>query len=526
MIAHKCPHIQVTIVDVNADRIAAWNSDNLPIFEPGLEEIVKAHRGKNLFFDTDIDKAIIEADLIFVSVNTPTKKSGVGAGYAADLLCVPIPFLSHTVRSRRTLLPSYVELCTRRIASVATSSKIVVEKSTVPCRTAQSMRTILEANSRPGLRFDILSNPEFLAEGTAIKDLDAPDRVLIGSLSTPEGRAAQAALVEVYANWVPREKVVTTGLWSSELSKLAANALLAQRISSINALSAICEATGADVDEVAFACGLDSRIGSRFLKSSVGFGGSCFQKDILNLVYLSESLHLPEVADYWRQVRLSSTCLSDLQEGHADAGVSIARQITTMNEYQKRRFAQKVVSSMFNTITNKKLAVLGFAFKKDTGDTRETPSATVCRFFRQESAKVSIYDPKVPEKQIFLDLTEPGVADDSELGEVPRSPTVKKQVTVCKSAMEACVGAEGICVLTEVCLPSSPPALPALPLPTRGTHPRSPSQWDEFKTLDWQAIYDSMAKPAMVFDGRGILDAEALRAIGFKVFTIGKGENL
>ncbi|GAA5914754.1 UDP-glucose 6-dehydrogenase [Sporobolomyces salmoneus] len=446
MIAHKCPHIQVTIVDVNADRIAAWNSDHLPIYEPGLEEIVKKCRGKNLFFSTEIDQAIIEADLIFVSVNTPTKKSGVGAGYAADLF--------------------YVELCTRRIASVATSSKIVVEKSTVPCRTAQSMRTILEANSRPGLRFDILSNPEFLAEGTAIKDLDAPDRVLIGCLSTEEGKAAQKALVDVYANWVPREKVVTTGLWSSELSKLAANALLAQRISSINALSAICEATGADVDEVAFACGLDSRIGSKFLKSSVGFGGSCFQKDILNLVYLSESLHLPEVADYWRQ-------------------------ITTMNEYQKRRFAQNVVSSMFNTITNKKLAVLGFAFKKDTGDTRETPSATVCRFFRQESAKISIYDPKVPEKQIYLDLTEPGVSDDTE--------AVKKQVTVCQSAMEACVGAEGICVLTE---------------------------WDEFKSLDWKSIYDSMSKPAMVFDGRGILDSEGLRKIGFKVHTIGKGENL
>ncbi|GAA5897050.1 hypothetical protein JCM8208_006154 [Rhodotorula glutinis] len=446
MIAHKCPHIQVTIVDMNQERIDAWNSDTLPIYEPGLEEVVKKCRGQNLFFSTDIDKAIIEADLIFVSVNTPTKKTGVGAGYAADLF--------------------YVESCTRRIASVATSSKIVVEKSTVPCRTAQSMRTILEANSRPGLRFDILSNPEFLAEGTAMSDLDKPDRVLIGSLSTPEGRAAQKSLIEVYSNWVPKEKVIGTGLWSSELTKLAANAILAQRISSINALSAICEVTGADVDEVAYACGLDSRIGPKFLKSSVGFGGSCFQKDILNLVYLSESLHLPEVADYWRQV-------------------------ITMNEYQKSRFAKTVVSSMFNTITNKKLAVLGFAFKKDTGDTRETPSATVCRFFRQENAKISIYDPKVSEKQIFLDLTEPGVVDDAA--------TAKKQVTVCQSAMEACTGAEGICILTE---------------------------WDEFKQLDWPAIYESMAKPAMVFDGRGILEADKLREIGFKVFSIGKGVNL
>ncbi|SCV67837.1 BQ2448_5448 [Microbotryum intermedium] len=445
MIAAKCPHITVTIVDVNAARIAAWNSDKLPIYEPGLEEIVKAHRGKNLFFDTDIDKAIIEADLIFVSVNTPTKKSGVGAGYAADLF--------------------YIELCTRRIASVATSSKIVVEKSTVPCRTASSMRTILEANSRPGCRFDILSNPEFLAEGTAIADLSSPDRVLIGSLGTPEGKAAQSALVEVYVNWVPRERVVTTGLWSSELSKLAANALLAQRISSINALSAICEATGADVDEVAHAVGLDQRIGSRFLKASVGYGGSCFQKDILNLVYLSESLYLPEVADYWRQIH-------------------------TMNEYQKRRFSNRIVKSLFSTVTAKPLCCLGFAFKKDTGDTRESPAATVCKHLLEEQAKLTIYDPKVPEAQIWLDLTQPGVHDDKA--------ALQKQVTICNSAMEAALGAEGIIVCTE---------------------------WDEFKTLDWSAVYDSMKKPAFVFDGRGILDADKLRAIGFQVFVIGRGES-
>ncbi|KAK4705855.1 UDPglucose 6-dehydrogenase, partial [Phenoliferia sp. Uapishka_3] len=469
MIAHKCPHIKVTIVDINAARIAAWNSDHLPIYEPGLEAIVKARRGKNLFFSTDIDKAIIEADLIFVSVNTPTKKSGVGAGYAADLF--------------------YIEACTRRIASVATSSKIVVEKSTVPSRTASSMRTILEANSRPGLRFDILSNPEFLAEGTAIADLESPDRVLIGSLGTPEAKAAQAALVGVYANWVPRERCITTGLWSSELSKLAANALLAQRISSVNALSAICEATGADIDEVAYACGTDTRIGSKFLKASVGFGGancfhyqftnqftkglqltstlflsgSCFQKDILNLVYLSESLHLPEVADYWRQ-------------------------ITLMNEYQKRRFSQRVVTSLFNTITHKKIAVLGFAFKKDTGDTRESPAITITKHFRAENAKISIYDPKVPEAQIWLDLTEPGIVDDTAL--------VKQQVTIAPTAIEACMGAEGIVVLTE---------------------------WDEFKSLDWAKIYESMTKPAFVFDGRGILDVVALTKIGFKVERIGRG---
>lgn len=365
MIAYKCPHIQVTIVDLNADRITAWNSDNLPIYEPGLDDVVFACRGKNLFFSTEVDKAIQEADLIFVSVNTPTKKSGIGAGFAADL--------------------AYVESATRRIAQVATSPKIVIEKSTVPCRTAESMRAILEANSHNGIRFDILSNPEFLAEGTAIQDLMHPDRVLIGSLQTTEGLKAQEALADVYSNWVPREKIITMGLWSSELSKLAANALLAQRISSVNALSAICEATGADVDEVAYACGLDTRIGPKFLKASVGFGGSCFQKDILNLVYLSESLHLPEVAEYWRQV-------------------------VVMNEYQKSRFSERIVRRLFSTITNKHLAVFGFAFKKNTGDTRESAAITIVKQFIQENANIHIYDPKVEDDQIHMDLCEPGIA--------------------------------------------------------------------------------------------------------------------
>lgn len=446
VIAKMCPDITVTIVDVNPHRIAAWNSDTLPIYEPGLEEIVKKQRGVNLFFSTEVDKAIIEADLIFVSVNTPTKSSGVGAGFAADL--------------------TYVEACTRRIATVATSSKIVVEKSTVPCRTASSMRVILEANSRPGCRFDILSNPEFLAEGTAISDLLHPDRVLIGSLGTPEGTAAQAALVDVYANWVPRERCVTTGLWSSELTKLAANALLAQRISSINALSAICEVTGADVDEVAYACGLDSRIGPKFLKASVGFGGSCFQKDILNLVYLCESLHLPEVAAYWRQ-------------------------ITQMNDYQMARFAKTVVSSLFNTITNKRIAVLGFAFKKNTGDTRASPAIALVKAFRAEKANISVYDPKVPEAQIWADVADPLIPGDKEVAQ--------KQITIAESAMEACIGAEGIVIATE---------------------------WDEFKDLDWEKIYASMHKPAFVFDGRLILDQKKLEKIGFKVKTIGRGDVL
>ncbi|KAG1859960.1 UDP-glucose/GDP-mannose dehydrogenase family, NAD binding domain-containing protein [Suillus tomentosus] len=448
VIALKCPHIRVTIVDLNQARIDAWNSPdfNLPIYEPGLEDVVRQARGRNLFFSTDVDKGIRDADLIFVSVNTPTKKSGVGAGFAADL--------------------NYVELATRRIAATATSSKIVVEKSTVPCRTAESMRTILDANSKPNARFDILSNPEFLAEGTAIDDLFAPDRVLIGSLQTQEGKEACAALSEVYQNWVPKERILTVGLWSSELSKLAANAMLAQRISSVNALSAICEATGANIAEVAHSIGQDSRIGPKFLRASVGFGGSCFQKDILNLVYLSESLNLKEVAEYWKQV-------------------------VTMNEYQKRRFSKRVVDTLFNTITGKRIAVLGFAFKADTGDTRESAAITLIRDFQQERALVNIYDPQVESNQIWADLNEASP-------DVPLE-TIQRQVTICSSALEACKNAEAVVIATE---------------------------WAEFKTIDWQAVYAGMNKPAFVFDGRLLVDADKLRSIGFKVTVIGRGERL
>jgi len=381
-----------------------------------------------------------------VSVNTPTKKSGVGAGFAADL--------------------NYVELATRRIAAVATSSKIVVEKSTVPCRTAESMRTILEANSKPNTRFDILSNPEFLAEGTAISDLFAPDRVLIGSLQTAEGVAACKALSEVYSNWVPKERILNVGLWSSELSKLAANAMLAQRISSVNALSAICEATGANIDEVAHAVGFDSRVGPKFLKASVGFGGSCFQKDILNLVYLSESLHLPEVAAYWRQV-------------------------VEMNEYQKRRFAKNVVDTLFNTITGKRIAVLGFAFKADTGDTRESAAITLIRDLLSERAHINIYDPKVDEAQIWLDLAEASPSTPLE--------DLKKSVTIYHDALSACKNTEAVVIATE---------------------------WKEFRTIDWQSVYNGMNKPAFVFDGRILVDAPKLRDIGFKVTVIGRGDRL
>lgn len=468
IIAARCPHIEVTIVDVNPARIAAWNSPpdpssgvltDLPVYEPGLSEIVKQCRGRNLFFSTDIDEAIRKADLVFVSVNTPTKKTGVGAGFAADL--------------------HYVESSTRRIASVSTSSKIIVEKSTVPCRTASSMRVILESNSRPGIHFDILSNPEFLAEGTAMRDLQDPDRVLIGSLDTESGRSAADRLSEVYENWVDADKIYTTGLWSSELSKLAANALLAQRISSINSLSAICESTGASIDEVAHACGLDRRIGPHFLKASVGFGGSCFQKDILNLVYLSESLGLSPVANYWRAV-------------------------IEMNEFSKSRFAQKVVSTLFNTITEKKVAVLGFSFKNNTGDTRESPAITICRYFKQENAKIDIYDPKVPAQQIFKDLEEPmpsgGVVDVPAHKSVTvagsSDSTESAPITISHDAYTACLGSEAVVILTP---------------------------WDEFHTLDWNRIYQGMKKPAFIFDGRGMLDVDGLKKIGFKVHSVGKG---
>ncbi|WFD00599.1 UDP-glucose 6-dehydrogenase [Malassezia yamatoensis] len=449
VLAQQCPDLVVTIVDVNSQRIAAWNSEDLselPVFEPGLSSIVGECRGRNLFFTTEIDRAIDEAQIVFVSVNTPTKISGIGSGFAADL--------------------RYVEASTRRIASIASTPKIIVEKSTVPCRTAATMRAILEANSKPGISFQILSNPEFLSEGTAVQDLLNPDRVLIGSLATEQGNRAAELLSEVYERWVPKDRVLRTGLWSSELTKLAANALLAQRISSINAISAICEATGANVDEVAHACGVDRRIGPHFLRASVGFGGSCFQKDILNLVYLSGSLNLPEVAEYWRQV-------------------------IVMNEFSKARFAKKVVQTLFNTVTAKRLALLGFAFKKDTGDTRESPAITLCQHFREEGAQIAIYDPKVPRSQILLDLTEPGVADDRK--------KLEESITICSSIQEACRDAEAVVIATD---------------------------WDEFRAIDWHDMYRIMRKPAVVFDGRRVVEPRHLREIGFRVHAVGIGPEL
>jgi UDPglucose 6-dehydrogenase len=433
IIAQRCPGVQTTIVDMNAARIAAWNSDLLPIYEPGLEELVRQVRGRNLTFSTDIAGAIKRADMIFVCVNTPTKTYGVGAGRAADL--------------------SYVESVARTIAEHANAPKIIVEKSTIPVRTAESISAILAANTR-GIRFQVLSNPEFLAEGTAVNDLQNPDRLLIGGERTPEGEAAVKALADLYACWVPRERIITTGLWSSELSKLVANAFLAQRISSINSISAVCEATGADVDEVAHVIGRDSRIGPKFLKASIGFGGSCFQKDILNLVYLCEHYGLSDVATYWEHV-------------------------VRMNDYQKRRFAARMVKALFNTVADKKIAVLGFAFKKNTNDVRESAAIAVCRDLLAEHARLTVYDPKVVPEDIQRELA--GAAD--------------ARLTIARSAYEACEGAHAIAVLTE---------------------------WDEFKSLDFARILASMPKPAFIFDGRNILDLPKLRVLGFQAFGIGK----
>jgi UDPglucose 6-dehydrogenase len=442
VIAQKCPHIQVTVVDLNAERIAAWNdknTDNIPIYEPGLDKIVGEARGRNLFFSTEVEKAIDEAQIIFISVNTPTKTYGKGKGMAADL--------------------KYIELCARQIAKVAKNNKIVVEKSTLPVRTAEAIKSILD-NTGNGVKFQILSNPEFLAEGTAVEDLLFPDRILIGGDASEEGKNAIQSLVDIYANWVNKDKILTTNVWSSELSKLTANAFLAQRISSINAMSELCEKTGADINEVAKAIGMDSRIGSKFLKASVGFGGSCFQKDILNLVYIAKSYGLHEVADYWEQVII-------------------------MNNHQKKRFSNNIVQTLYNTVAEKKIAFLGWAFKKDTNDTRESAAIYVANDLINERATIAVFDPKVSRKKILADL---------DYLETRTSENNASRIESFESPYETCKNAHAIAILTE---------------------------WDEFKDYDWQKIYESMQKPAFVFDGRNILDSNVLRKIGFVYQAIG-----
>lgn len=430
-IAMKCPDISVHVVDVNEERIKAWQSGDLPIYEPGLAEILRKTLGRNLSFSTDISGGIKRADIIFVCVNTPTKSFGSGAGQAADL--------------------QFCEKTARRILECADTDKIVVEKSTVPVRTAAAMARIL--HSRPGgVKFEVLSNPEFLAEGSAIKDLENPDRVLIGGRDTDAGRAAVSELVGIYARWVPREKIIVSSVWSSELSKLAANAFLAQRISSINSMSALCEAAGADVAEVARAIGMDTRIGSRFLRASVGFGGSCFKKDILNLVYLCGQYGLDEVAGYWEAV-------------------------VRMNESQGRRFVNRMLASMFNTLAGKRVALFGFAFKADTSDTRESPAINIARALAEERAQVVVSDPRA------LDNARRELAD---LGDA---------VLFEPDPYKAAQGAHAVAVMTD---------------------------WDVYSRLDFRRIYEDMIKPAFVFDGRNILDHKALFEMGYNVYSIGK----
>ncbi|MEP1488766.1 MAG: nucleotide sugar dehydrogenase [Algibacter sp.] len=439
VIAKNNPNINITIVDINADRIAAWNDSDLsklPIFEPGLSEIVKANRNINLFFSTDINTAIANSEMIFISVNTPTKTYGKGKGMAADL--------------------KYIELCARNIAEVAKTDKIVVEKSTLPVRTAEAIKSILH-NSGSGVKFDILSNPEFLAEGTAVQDLLNPDRVLIGG----ESEGAIECLANIYGSWIPQDRILRTNVWSSELSKLTANAFLAQRISSINSISELCEHTEANINEVAKAIGMDSRIGSKFLKASVGFGGSCFQKDILNLVYIAKSYNLNEVADYWEQVII-------------------------MNDYQKRRFSDRLIKTLYNTVSGKKIGMLGWAFKKDTNDTRESAAIYVADHLLNEQAHISVYDPKVSYVKIQTDLNYLNTRTEQEN---------ETDVTTAQSPYEALKDAHAVAIMTE---------------------------WDEFKTYDWETIYSNMKKPAFIFDGRCLLEKTRMEKIGFEYYSIGQ----
>jgi UDPglucose 6-dehydrogenase len=443
VIADRCPQIEVTVVDLNAARIAAWNGDDLdglPVYEPGLAAVVDRCRGRNLFFSTEVDSAIAAADMVFLSVNTPTKTSGHGAGKASDL--------------------RWIEASARQVASCAKGHTIVVEKSTLPVRTAEAVAAILSQPQESGATFSVLSNPEFLAEGTAISDLEGPDRVLIGG----EDADAIEALAAIYAQWIPEERILRTNTWSSELSKLAANAFLAQRISSINSIAALCEATGANVAEVARAIGRDSRIGPRFLQAGPGYGGSCFQKDILNLVYLCEHYGLHEVAAYWQQV-------------------------VDLNFWQQDRIARLVVQKLFGTVTGKRLALFGFAFKADTNDTRESPAIRIGKRLIEEGAHLAIHDPKVSVDQISRDLGQAPVSKAEGFGAVGSWESVA-------SPLEAATGADAVIILTE---------------------------WSSFRSLDWLSIASAMRRPAWLFDARTVAQTEAAKAAGLNVWRIGEG---
>lgn len=443
VIALKCPHIHVFVVDNDKSKINQWNSDDIPIFEPNLSDIIQECRGRNLFFSADVGEQIRLAEMIFIAVDTPTKKTGIGKGRAADM--------------------KNLEYVARTIAEHSDGDKIIVEKSTVPVKTAESIKSILIANKPSNIKFDVLSNPEFMAEGTAIENLINPDRILVGGDTTTEsGKRAVRLLKHLYCHWVDESKVITTNTWSSELSKLASNAFLSQRLSSINAMATICESTGADIDEVARAVGMDSRIGSSYLKAGIGFGGSCFQKDVLNLVYLSECLNLKEVADYWYKV-------------------------IEMNEYQRTRASRRIVKCLHNTVNDKRLAIFGFAFKANTGDTRESSAKYVCLQLLEEGAQLRVYDPKVTRDRITIDLS-----SFSAKNNLP----FENSVQIFDNAYDCAVGCHAIVICTE---------------------------WEEFLHYDYARIYDSMAKPAFIFDGRRILNTKSLRKLGFNIEAVGSG---
>jgi len=440
IIAQKNPDIKVNVVDMNADKISAWNSkdlNNLPVYEPGLSKVVNDARGRNLFFSTDVNKHINEAEMIFISVNTPTKISGKGKGYAADL--------------------KYVEACAKQIAEISKNDKIIVEKSTVPVRTSERIKEILKLNNTK-VNFQILSNPEFLAEGTAMRDLEIPDRVLIGGDNTHQGKKAIESLYNIYSSWVPEENILTTNLWSSELSKLTANAFLAQRISSINSLSELCEVTGGDIEEVSKAIGMDSRIGNSFLKTSVGFGGSCFQKDILNLVYIARSEGLNKVADYWEQ-------------------------IIVINTHQRDRFSKKIIDCIKKNNLVTRVLLLGWAFKKDTNDSRESAAIYVSNNLINNGISIDIYDPKVNKNQVNFDLSYLNSNYDKSLVKFIEDPILNIS------------DYNLIVIMTE---------------------------WDEFKNYDWNKIYSKIKKPAFIFDGRNILDNKKIKKLGFNYIGLGR----
>jgi len=450
VIASKCPKIKVNVVDVNEEKIKFWNSKNfnkLPVFEPGLSDLVRKTRNKNLFFNTDINKAIDESEMIFMSVNTPTKTKGEGKGYAADL--------------------TYVRQCAETIAKISKTNKIVVEKSTLPVKTAEMIKETLNLNKKHNVSFEVISNPEFLAEGTAINDLFNPDRVLIGGDNSKTGKKAVNLLVDIYKNWIDPKKIITTNVWSSELSKLVSNAFLAQRISSINSISALCDKTGADVDEVSKAVGMDKRIGSQFLKSSIGFGGSCFKKDILNLVYISKTLGLEEVADYW--------------EG-----------VVNINTYQTKRFAQNILESLNGSVQDKLISIYGWAFKKDTNDSRESASIYLAKELLLNKALLNVYDPMVHPDRIKSDIL--NMLLDSNIKK-SNIQFYLDRLNIFQSNYEACENSNLIAICTE---------------------------WDEFLEYNWEKIFDSMKKGPWVFDGRNIINTDKLKAIGFNTYSIGR----